>query len=196
MLSFELGTANELIDGLWKAGLKIPVFCGITDMSQIHSPQFQANEVYDINAFAIPDAMNMRLEEQIATIGKQFKHLTAFDFQVSFAARHADEIGLIKEAAMDKTLPADSDIRKRINAGLSKYIEGSKIYRGDFADWYFTPERNLAGEALLSWKPRDFPLPVLAPIQLFSTDTSEIILFCALRRYEYGADQPGKRQGR
>jgi hypothetical protein len=173
IISFELETANELIDGLWKSGLNIPVFSGLTDMSQIHSRQFQANEVYDINAFAIPDAMNMKLEEQIATIGKQFNTLTAFDFRVGFAIRHADEIGLIKEASQDKTLPINSNIREKINAGLSKYIDGYKIYSGEFADWYFTPERSLAGDALLSWKPRNFTLPVLAPVQFFSTDTSE-----------------------
>jgi hypothetical protein len=172
VLSVDPEPTGLLINGLWQRGLKMPIFCGLADMSQlgIHGPEYRDGELYDLNAYGIPDALNMRLEEHMAETGKQFQQLSAFEFRISFAGRHVDEIGLIKEASLDRSLPLSAGIRARINAGLSKYINGRKIFRGIFTDWYFTPERSLARGTLLSWKPRDFPLPLLAPLQYLRTD--------------------------
>ena len=66
--------------------------------------------------------------------------------------RHADQLGLIVEAANSSNLPANAGIRSKVNAGLKQYILGKRIYRGWFADWYFTADRAFGGEPLLAWK--------------------------------------------
>lgn len=173
LLSTEQGSTNYLLEELWKRGLRMPVFCGLADIAQVNkkSAYYFPAELYDLNPVGIPGVLNMRLQEQLAQYKKQLKPSSTLEFQLGFGGRHADLIGLIKEAAQDKSVPANSDIRTKINEGLKKYVNGNQIYRGWFADMYFTSDRSFAGEPLLSWKPKNFNQPILAPLQFHRTDS-------------------------
>src|SRR5688572_4338140 len=172
LISTEQGSTNYLLEELWKRGVKIPAFCGLADISQINinSPFYYESELYDLNPVGIPGVLNMRLQEQLALYKTHIKPSSTLEFQIGFGGRHADAIGLLKEASQDKSGPPDSDIRTRINTGLKKYINGDQIYRGWFADWYFTSDRSFAGEALLSWKPQHYSQPILAPLQFHRSE--------------------------
>lgn len=173
LLSTEQESTNFLLEELWKRGVKMPVFCGLADISQINtqSNYYTAAELYDINPVGIPGVLNMRLQEQLSHYKNHIKPGSTMQFQLGFGGRHADMIGLLVEASHDKTAAPNSAIRTRINTGLEKYINGYQIYRGWFADWYFTSDRSFAGEALLSWKPQQFKDPLLAPLQFYRSDT-------------------------
>ncbi|MGZ5244979.1 MAG: ABC transporter substrate-binding protein, partial [Bacteroidia bacterium] len=173
LLSTEQESTNFLLDELWKRGVRMPVFCGLADISQINknSGFYNSAQLYDINPVGIPGVLNMRLQEQLSQYKNHLKQSSNIAFQLGFGGRHADMIGLIAEASHDQSVPDSADIRTKINAGLEKYINGYQIYRGWFADWYFTSDRSFAGEALLSWKPKKFNDPVLAPLQFHRTDS-------------------------
>ncbi len=173
LLSSEPKTTNAILNGLWTNQVKMPVFTGKSDISQVdlHNPFYKTGELYDIFRFAVPGVQNTRLQEQFAQFNAQLKPGKTIDFQLGFAGRHADEIGLIKEASLDNTLPKNAGVRDKINAGLKKYINGRRIYRGWYADWFFTPERGFSADALLAWKPKDFSLPIMAPLQFLRTDS-------------------------
>lgn len=174
VLSAEPKLFNEVLNGIWKYDVQLPVYCGITDILQlaINSQHFQAAELYDINAFGVPGVQNMRIYEQLEKASTATGAVQPQEFQLGLSGRLVDEIGLIREAAADPTLPPNLPIRERISQGLQKYINYQKVYRGDFADWSFTQEHGFAGNALLSWKPRNYKLPVLAPEQFHFPDSS------------------------
>jgi hypothetical protein len=166
-------SGNDFFEFLRQATLKMPIFVVGPDLTLIDPtrPGFRASEIYTINALGIPGAQNSRLHDQIFGFGRTTSLDTRVNAQLTVAGRIADEIGLLQEAALDKSHPQTMPIRKRIIAGLKQYINGNRIYRGWLADWYFTPEHAYAGETLLAWKPRNQSSLVLAPFQFLRTDS-------------------------
>jgi ABC-type branched-subunit amino acid transport system substrate-binding protein len=167
-------TSNSLFTFLHKENLHIPMYNGgSTDFMLIDqtTPGFKAAELFYINPFSIPSAQNTRFLEQIQQYQKSTTIVPEAIAQVSIAGRIADEIGLLHEASQVRTLLKSKSTRAKINAGLKKYINGKRIYRGWLADWYFTPEHAYAGETMLAWKPRNQVIPVLAPQQYLRTDS-------------------------
>ena len=178
VLSAEPEMFNTVLQNLWKRGVDVPVYCGLTDILQlnVNSAAFIKAELYDINAFGVPGVQNMRIFDHLDDIPSALKPRRPVEFEISIAGRLADEIGLLQEAAADKTLPGKLNIRDKINLGLQKYVNSEKIYRGEFSDWSFTAEHGFAGDALLSWKPRNYDLPLLAPMQFQYNDSSQKLL--------------------
>ncbi|MBK0403021.1 ABC transporter substrate-binding protein [Adhaeribacter sp. BT258] len=173
MLSLEQRSSNRLLPALWKEGLRIPVFCGLTDITQINSqsPFYRQAELYDINPVGIPGVLNMHLQQQHAAFRGKIPEGPKLEFQLGFGGRLADEIGLLQQAASKSDLPPEANIREKIVAGLKAFMPGQQIYRGWFADWYFSSERAFGGEPLLAWKPPRFLYPLLAPEQYLRTDS-------------------------
>ncbi|MFC5270218.1 ABC transporter substrate-binding protein [Adhaeribacter terreus] len=173
LLSLEQGNTNILLEALWKRGLHIPIFCGLADIAQINdrSNFYRNGELFDVNPVGIPGVLNMKLQQQAPVFRQAINSGQKREFQLGFGGRHADEIGLLIEAASQKNLPEKADMRSKINAGLKNYIHGNQIYRGWFADWYFTQDRSFGGEPLLAWKAPDFDSPMLAPVQFLRTDS-------------------------
>lgn len=167
-------TSNSFFTFMLRENLHIPMYNGgSTDFILIDhtTPGFRAADLYYINPFAIPGAQNARFLEQIQQFQKSATAAPEAIAQVSIAGRIADEIGLLQEASQVKTLPKNTSVRAKINAGLKEYINGSRIYRGWLADWYFTPEHAYAGETMLAWKPRGQIVPILAAKQYLHTDS-------------------------
>ncbi|MDX5480077.1 MAG: ABC transporter substrate-binding protein, partial [Hymenobacteraceae bacterium] len=167
LLSFESGTTSDIIKEIRKAGIDIPVFTALGDLGFVvhHADGRKAGELYDLNVIGIPGTFNLRLQEQIPAFSKEIRHSETLELQLSFGARLADSIGIIAEAAKSESPDASPHIRERINKGLEHYTGGGRIYRGWFYDWYFTPERSIAGDVLLAWKPVTSAHHILAPEQ-------------------------------
>jgi hypothetical protein len=167
LLSTLQGVTNQILNGLWEHKFKLPVFVGLADMAQIDKNHkgYISGELYDVNILGIPGAMNTRLQQRLEMYKKDLVASKKLEFQVGFGGRFADAIDLVREAYQHNSLPIKAGVREKINQGLTSYINGGEIYRGWFANWYFTPERTFAGEELLAWKPAGFENTVLAPFQ-------------------------------
>ena len=167
LLSFESSTTSDIIKEVRKAGIDIPIFTALGDLGFVvhHTDGKKAGELYDLNVVGIPGTFNLRLQEQIPVFRKEIRHGETLELQLSFGARLADSIGLLAEAAKSENARASLDVRERINKGLEHYIGGGRIYRGWFYDWHFTPERSIAGDVLLAWKPASSARHILAPEQ-------------------------------
>lgn len=166
LLSFESAMSSIWIHQLRRAGVNLPIFTGLGDLGFV-ATQTDSDiygELYDLSVVGIPGTFNLRLQEQIPTFQKEVVPGETLELQLSFGARMADAIGLMASAAAEDASP-DTDIRARINRGLERYINGSRIYRGWFDDWYFTSERSKAGDVLLAWKPPELSRHILAPEQ-------------------------------
>ncbi|MCP2045559.1 hypothetical protein [Pontibacter sp. HSC-36F09] len=152
----------------------MPIYTALGDLGFVASQTNgqQAGELYDLNVVVIPGTLNLRLQEQIPTFQKEIRYGQTLELQLSFGARLADSIGILVEAARSSTAAdsADIPIRERINQGMQQYMGGGRIYRGWFDDWYFTPERAIAGDVLLAWKPPYASQHILAPRQYMSLD--------------------------
>ncbi|RIJ41495.1 ABC transporter substrate-binding protein [Pontibacter oryzae] len=173
LLSFESVISSTLIKHLRKTGVNLPVFTGLGDLGFVASQTDGEiyGELYDLSVIGIPGTFNLRLQEQIPAFQKEVVPGEKLDLQLSFGARMADAIGLMASAAQDNSNESP-DIRTRINRGLERYISGSRIYRGWFDDWYFTPERSKAGDVLLAWKPPSLSRHILAPEQYLRINDS------------------------
>ncbi len=175
VLSFESSTTSQIVQQLRRAGITIPIFTALGDLGFVasHSNGLHAGELYDLNVIGIPGTFNHRLQEQIPVFRREIKHGETLELQLSFGARLADSIGILAEAAKaeaakDPTIP----IRERINYGMAQYVGGQRIYRGWFYDWYFTPDRAIAGDVLMAWKPPNVTYHMLAPLQyMYASDT-------------------------
>ncbi|MBD1397737.1 ABC transporter substrate-binding protein [Pontibacter sp. JH31] len=167
VLSFESLTTSALIKEIRKAGIDVPVFTALGDLGFVASiiDKRLAGELYDLNVVGIPGTFNLRLQEQIPAFRREIRHSETLELQLSFGARLADSIGIIAEAAKSGNADPADNIRERINRNMMRYIGGSRIYRGWFNDWYFTPERAIAGDVLLAWKPSTSRQLILAPKQ-------------------------------
>ncbi|MEJ8802645.1 ABC transporter substrate-binding protein [Pontibacter sp. H249] len=180
LLSFESGISSSIVRELRKRNIQIPIFTALGDMGFVVSQADgkEAGELYDLNVVGIPGTFNLRLQEQIPTLMTEIEAGETMELQLGFSARLADSIGILAQAA--KTGDADiKDIRERINNGLHKYIRGGNIYRGWFDDWYFTPDKAIAGDVLLAWKPSQLDRPILAPDQymLVNDTTKKVPVF-------------------
>ncbi|GAB3200631.1 ABC-type branched-subunit amino acid transport system substrate-binding protein [Pontibacter aydingkolensis] len=166
LLSFESGITSAIVKEIRKAGITVPVFTALGDLGFVVSQTDgkYAGELFDLNVVGIPGTFNLRLQEQIPTFMNEISASETLELQLSFSARLADSIGIIAEAAKTGDVEIEN-IRERINNGMQKYIGGGRIYRGWFDDWYFTPDRAIAGDVLLAWKPPLLPRPILAPDQ-------------------------------
>lgn len=162
-----------LVAALAAAKFDQPVFNLTTDFQQFDNaiPGYQANEIYAINTFGIPGAQNTKLLEHLLKYQVKPDQSPQGKLALNATARIADQLGWIQDAALDKSLPPGLPIRARINAGLKKYINGGRIYRGWLTDWFFSPEHGYGGRPMLAWKPRDFEMQLLAPFQVLGTDT-------------------------
>jgi hypothetical protein len=162
-----------LLEGLEKADVKIPVFCGFVDIAQIDksNPFFKAAELYDLDSYGIPGVHNKRLHEQYILSRKELSPDPSLEFQLGLAGAYADELGLIREAAQSSKSKPGNDFRTRINEGMRNYTLNKKYYRGWFSDWYFTPEHAIGGNTLIAWKPGNQAKPMLAPVQYLNTDS-------------------------
>ena len=165
---------NYLIKLLWQKGVNIPLYCGTTDIMQLETtnPAFISGEFFHLNAYGLPGVQNMRLNEHKTKFPNVENLGNKLEFQIGMAGRIADELGLIQEASQDNELPKTMQIREKIIHGLSKYVNGNKIYRGWFSDWSFTSDHGFAGNALIAWKPRNYKLPLLAPSQFYYSDSA------------------------
>lgn len=168
VLSFESGITSYIIKELRSAGIHIPIYTALGDLGFVtsHADGLTVGELYDLNVIGIPGTFNLRLQEQIPTFRKEIQHGETLELQLSFGARLADSIGLLAEAARSSaSKDPDLSIRERINYGMTKYIGGERIYKGWFYDWHFTPDRAIAGDVLLAWKPEATSYHMLAPQQ-------------------------------
>jgi hypothetical protein len=175
VLSFESGITSQLVRQLRKSGIHIPVYTALGDLGFVASQSdgMHAGELYDLNVIGIPGTFNLRLQEQIPTFRREIQHGETLELQLSFGARLADSIGILVEAGKSEASEdPDITIRERINHGMAQYIGGKRIYRGWFYDWYFTPDRAIAGDVLLAWKPPAVTHHILAPLQyMYTNDT-------------------------
>ncbi|MDX5481671.1 MAG: ABC transporter substrate-binding protein [Hymenobacteraceae bacterium] len=167
LLSFESGITSTFIKHLRAAGIDIPIFTALGDLGFVvfQSGGQKAGELFDLNVVGIPGTFNLRLQEQIPTFMEEIRHGETLELQLSFGARLADSIGILAEAAKTGPGTAGMDIRETITQGLQRFIGGAHIYRGWFEDWYFTPDRAIAGDVLLAWKPPALSRHILAPEQ-------------------------------
>ncbi|MEJ8755539.1 ABC transporter substrate-binding protein [Pontibacter sp. H259] len=167
LLSFESGITSTFLKHLRRAGIHAPVFTALGDLgfvvSQLDSKL--AGELYDLNVVGIPGTYNLRMQEQIPTFMNEVGSDGALEMQLNFGARLADSIGILAEAAKSDEGAADENIREQINKGVQQFIDGKRIYRGWFEDWYFTKDKAIAGDVLLAWKPTALPRHMLAPEQ-------------------------------
>ncbi|WP_299757572.1 ABC transporter substrate-binding protein [uncultured Pontibacter sp.] len=167
MISFGSIITSDLLDHIRKAGIEIPIFTALGDLGfVVHHTQGQSiGEIFDLNVVGIPGTFNLRMQEQIPTFMDEIKPGETLELQLNFGARLADCLGLMAEAAKHESAAGEDNIREKINKGLENYIGGGQIYRGWFADWYFTSDRAIAGDVLLAWKPPTLPRHMLAPDQ-------------------------------
>ncbi|MDX5346679.1 MAG: ABC transporter substrate-binding protein, partial [Hymenobacteraceae bacterium] len=165
LLSTEQGATNTILEKLWQQQVQIPVFTGLSDMSQVNQnlSNYPNGELYDVGVLGIPGAMNAKLQERLDLYKKELKPDGNLAFQVGYGGRLSDAIGMIWEAA--KTANDELPVRQQINSGLKPYINGNRIYRGWFANCFFTSYRTFAGEELLAWKPPQSTSFMLAPFQ-------------------------------
>jgi hypothetical protein len=174
ILSVKVQHTNIILKSIWQHGLKFPIFCAYVDIPEIDAsiPGFKQAELYDISVLGIPSALNLRSQVLKDKYKYELPESGKLDFQLGYAALIADAIGMIKAASeMNTRLPAHS-MRERITNGMQFYLDGVKIYRGRLRDWYFTPERALASDAVLGWKPANYDKPILAPFQFLHADTA------------------------
>ncbi|MDX5346681.1 MAG: ABC transporter substrate-binding protein, partial [Hymenobacteraceae bacterium] len=173
LLSANPKHTNILVSAIGSRHLSIPVFTAFSDIPEIDPkvPGFKAAELYDVSVFGIPSALNLRNQELEARFKKQLKQSPRLQFQLGLGGLHADALGLLKEASELETNGNPLPIRQQISRGLSEYINGKKVFRGWFSDWYFTPDRALVNEVLVGWKPEHQQLPLLAPQQFLRSDT-------------------------
>lgn len=169
---------NYLIKLLWKKGVNIPLYCGTADLMQLETtnPGFISGEFFHLNAYGLPGVQNMRLYDHLTDYPNKLKPGSKIEFQLGTAGRLADELGLLQEASKDIELPKSLSIREKIILGLRKYVNGNKVYRGWFSDWSFTEDHGYAGNALIAWKPRNSRLPLLAPLQFYHTDSTDLMI--------------------
>ncbi|WP_299701355.1 ABC transporter substrate-binding protein [uncultured Pontibacter sp.] len=168
VISFESGITSYIIKELRNAGIHIPIYTALGDLGFVTSQAdgLSVGELYDLNVIGVPGTFNLRLQEQIPAFRKEVQRSETLELQLSFGARLADSIGLLAEAARSSASKGpDLPIRERINYGMTQYIGGERIYRGWFNDWYFTPDRAIAGDVLLAWKPKATAYHMLAPQQ-------------------------------
>ncbi|WP_299990480.1 ABC transporter substrate-binding protein [uncultured Pontibacter sp.] len=174
VLSFESGITSYLVRELRKAGLNMPIYTALGDLGFVASQADgkEAGELFDLNVVGIPGTFNLRLQEQVPAFKKEIRYGQTLELQLSFGARLADSIGILAEAARTSGTAdsVDLPIRERINQGMQQYIGAGRIYRGWFNDWYFTPERAIAGDVLLAWKPPNTSQHILAPRQYMHLD--------------------------
>lgn len=166
VISFGNILTSNLIEQLREAGIKQPVFTALGDLGFVitHTDAYTTGELFDLNVVDIPGTFNQRLQEQIPAFLANLQATSALEVQLSFAARFADSIGILADAA-GTNQDEDSPLNERIIKGLEKYIGGERIYHGWYADWYFTKERAIAGDVLLAWKPPSLSRYMLAPNQ-------------------------------
>src|SRR5688572_10781677 len=172
VVNIDIKKWNSLLKVLEKEKVDLPVFTGAADVSKLDptTSGFYSAELYSINSIGIPGTQNTNLHDHLLLYSSE-RNLTAFSpFQLSEAARIADEIGLIAEAPPSQFLPSGINIRYQINAGLRQYLNGDRIYRGWLTDWYFNPDRSFGGHTLLAWKPAKTIKPILSPFQVLRTN--------------------------
>src|SRR5688572_3976943 len=171
VLSVKSTQSNILLRKLWQEGVYIPVFLAYNDIPEIDTsiPGYKQAELYDISVFGIPSALKMRSQMLKDQHKAELKYSVKVDFLIGVGALIADAVGLVQTTA--HTNLREKNIRERITKGLQSYINGGKLYRGWSTDWYFTEKRALATEAVLGWKPPNFPLPILAPYQFLHSDS-------------------------
>ncbi len=176
LVSIESGIAKTIILGLRKAGLDVPVFVGLGDagfvVAQARAEGQDVGELYDVNIAGVSGTLNLRLQEVLLSLGNNMKYTQELEFQLSFGARFADAIGMIAEAANAAPVGPTPDIRAKIVKGLHRYIGGEQIFRGWYADWYFTKNKSGAQDMFIAWKPKNLPHHILTPEQLVFLDDS------------------------
>lgn len=167
LLSFESAITSTFLRHLRQAGINAPVFTALGDLGFVVS-QLEgkfAGELYDLNVVGIPGTYNLRMQEQIPTFMNEVNSGRTLEMQLNFGARLADSIGILAEAAKSDKGNEVENIREQINKGLKEFIDGRRIYRGWYEDWYFTKDKAIAGDVLLAWKPTALPHHILAPDQ-------------------------------
>ncbi|MHA6247715.1 ABC transporter substrate-binding protein [Pontibacter sp. CAU 1760] len=167
VLSFGGSVSAVAIAQLREAGVTIPIFTALGDLGHIIqlSEKGDLGELYDLNVASIPGTFNLRLHEQVSAFTDIMGVDDLMEFSLSFGARFADSIGMLAAAGNDRQNDSDQTIQEKINEGMKAYIGGKKIYRGWYADWFFTDEQAIAGDVLLAWKPKRLFRQILAPRQ-------------------------------
>src|SRR5688572_18804712 len=172
MVNIDIQKWKSFLSVLERDSLKIPIFTGSADISKFDPAisGFRYAELYSINSLGIPGTQNTNLHENLMNFSTE-KDLSEFSpFQLSDAARIADEVGLIADAFPKQPLPGNKNIREQIIAGLQQYINGNRIYRGWLTDWYFNPDHTFGGHTLLAWKPANTLTPILSPYQVLRSN--------------------------